>query len=124
DLAANRDFYAYHDLLGKKVARVLKAYWLRNPTYVWLRKQEIPHNLGGVPMGDSPANGVVDHAGRVFGEPNLMGLDGSIIPAPVARNRALTIAARAERAMEIALAQLAQGGAITAEVGPAVRGAA
>jgi len=116
DLAANRSFYAYHDVLGKKVARVLKAYWRRNPTFVWFKKQEVPHNLGGVPMGDSPANGVVDHAGRVFGEPNLMVLDGSIIPVAVGPNPALTIAAVAERAMEIVVAQLQRDGTITAEL--------
>lgn len=115
DLAANRTFYAYHDLLGKKVARALKAYWLPNPTYRLFKKQEVPHNLGGVPMGDSPESGVVDHAGRVFGETNLMVLDGSIIPASVGPNPALTIAAVAERAMEIVIAQIKQGGVITAE---------
>lgn len=115
DLAANRSFYAYHDLLAKKVARALKAYWLPNPTYAVFQKQEVPHNLGGVPMADSPASGVVDHAGRVFGEANLMVLDGSIIPVSVGPNPALTIAAIAERAMEIVVAQLARDGAITAE---------
>ncbi len=116
DLAANRSVYAHHDLLGKKVARALKAYWLPNPTYALFKKQEVPHNLGGVPMGDSPANGVVDHAGRVFGETNLMVLDGSIIPASVGPNPALTIAAIAERAMEIVVTQLKRDGAISAEI--------
>jgi cholesterol oxidase len=115
DLAANRSFYAYHDLLAKKLARVVRAYWLRNPLYVLLKKQEVPHNQGGVPMGDSPASGVVDHAGRVFGETNFMVLDGSIIPESVGPNPALTIVAIAERAMEIVLAQLKRGEEITAE---------
>jgi cholesterol oxidase len=58
----------------------------------------------------------VDHAGRVFGETNLMVLDGSIIPESVGPNPALTIAAVAERAMEIVLAQIKRDGVITAEL--------
>lgn len=116
DLDANRAFYGYHDRLGRLVARAMRGYWLPNPTYAWFRKQEIPHNQGGVPMGETPEDGVVDHAGRVFGEPDLMVLDGSIIPVSVGPNPALTITAIAERAMEIVLAQIADGSPIVAEV--------
>lgn len=116
DLAANREFYGYLDTLGKKVARAVHAYWLPNPTYVLFKKQEVPHNLGGAAMADTPDAGVVDHAGRVFGEDNLLVLDGSIIPESVGPNPALTIAAVVERAMEIVLRQGAGGRPITAEV--------
>jgi cholesterol oxidase len=115
DLAANRDFYRYLDTLGKKVARAVKAYWIPNPTYVLFKKQEVPHNQGGAPMADTADAGVVDHAGRVFGEPDLMVLDGAIIPVSVGPNPALTIAAIAERAMEIVVHQVAAGQPITAE---------
>ncbi len=115
DLDQNRDFYAYLDSVGRKVAREVGAFFARNPTLVWMKKQEVPHNQGGVPMADSPDEGVVDHAGRVFGEPDLMVLDGSIIPVSVGPNPALTILAVAERAMEIVVAQLKDGGAIVAE---------
>ena len=119
DLDANRTFYRYHDRLGRLVARAMRAYWLPNPTYAWFRKQEIPHNQGGVPMAETPEEGVVDHAGRVFGEPDLMVLDGSIIPVSVGPNPALTIAAIAERAMEIVVAQIADGSPIVADAAPA-----
>ncbi len=115
DLAANREFYAYQDVLAKKVARAIKAYWLPNPTHKYLDKLEIPHNQGGVPMAEGPADGVVDHAGRVFAYPDLMVLDGSIIPESVGPNPALTIVAVAERAMELVVAQVAAHGTITAE---------
>ena len=56
------------------------------------------HPLGGCGMGESAADGVVDHRGEVFGHPNLFVLDGSVAPRPIGRNPSLTIAALAERA--------------------------
>jgi cholesterol oxidase len=103
DLAANRDFYAYLDTLGRKVARAVKAYWVPNVPYLIWKQIEVPHNQGGVPMGDDAQSGVVDHAGRVFGEENLMVIDGSILPVSVGPNPALTIAAVAEHAMAVIL---------------------
>jgi cholesterol oxidase len=117
DLNANQTYYKYLDIIGRKVARAAKSYFLRNPSFVIFKKQEVPHNQGGVPMGDTAGTGIVDHAGRVFGYPNLMVLDGSIIPESVGPNPALTITALAERAMEIATAQATRG-LITAEVTP------
>ncbi len=58
-----------------------------------------PHPLGGCNMGTSPADGVVDHRGEVFGYPNLHVLDGAIIPEAVGVNPSRTIAAVTERAM-------------------------
>jgi len=56
-----------------------------------------PHPLGGCNMGSSPANGVVDHRGEVFGYRNLFVADGSIVPEAVGANPSKTIAALAER---------------------------
>jgi cholesterol oxidase len=61
------------------------------------------HPLGGVPMGRTVADGVVDANGAVFECPGLYVLDGSIIPGPVGPNPALTIAAIADRAADRAL---------------------
>jgi cholesterol oxidase len=58
-----------------------------------------PHPLGGCNMGTSPANGVVDHKGEVFGYPRLHVLDGAVVPEAVGVNPSRTIAALAERAM-------------------------
>ncbi|AMO22626.1 hypothetical protein GCM10027034_30600 [Ramlibacter solisilvae] len=66
------------------------------------------HPLGGCPMGDDAASGVVDACGRVFDAASratgavhegLVVLDGSIVPASLGINPALTIASLALRAM-------------------------
>ena len=63
-------------------------------------------------MGDTRKDGVVDTYGRVFGQPNLMVLDGSILPNSLGPNPANTILAFGERAMEKVVAQLKKEGAI------------
>jgi cholesterol oxidase len=68
-------------------------------TWTKLKYLVTPHPLGGCNMGTAPENGVVDHAGRVFGYPNLHVLDGAIVPEAVGVNPSRTIAALAERAM-------------------------
>ena len=55
------------------------------------------HPLGGCPMADDPARGVVDDAGKVHGYDGLYVLDGSIVPTALGVNPAKTIAALAER---------------------------
>jgi cholesterol oxidase len=67
------------------------------PTWSLLKSLLTLHPLGGCPIGTSPANGVVDHLGRVFGYPNLIVADGAILPTPTVRNPSHTIAALAER---------------------------
>lgn len=66
------------------------------------------HPLGGCPMGDHAEVGVVDHIGRVYdgdegtsAHDGLLVLDGSIIPTALGINPLLTIAALAERAVEL-----------------------
>lgn len=68
------------------------------PTWTVLKNLVTPHPLGGCNLGTSPANGVVDHKGAVFGYDNLFVIDGSIIPEAVGRNPTRTIGALAERA--------------------------
>jgi cholesterol oxidase len=58
------------------------------------------HPLGGCPMADDPADGVVDDAGRVHGYAGLHVLDGSIVPTALGVNPSKTIAALAERGVE------------------------
>ncbi len=91
---------AYFDRVEDTLARiatVLGASVANTP--LWLFKRVITvHPLGGVPMGASPEEGVVDGWGEVFGYPGLHVVDGSVMPGPVGPNPSLTIAAFAERA--------------------------
>jgi len=57
------------------------------------------HIMGGVVIGGSPQEGVVDAHHRLFGYENLLVCDGSVVPANVGVNPSLTITALAERAM-------------------------
>ena len=65
------------------------------------------HILGGAVIAASPAQGVVDTAHRVFATPDgdvfedLRVLDGSVVPANIGVNPALTITAMSERAMAL-----------------------
>jgi cholesterol oxidase len=62
-----------------------------------LSKFTTVHPLGGCPMADDPARGVVDDAGRAYGYQGLHVLDGSIVPTALGVNPSKTIAALAER---------------------------
>ena len=63
---------------------------------VMLNLSTTAHILGGCPMGENAHQGVVDRHGRVFGYPNLYVADGSVLPANLGVNPALTITAVAE----------------------------
>jgi len=62
------------------------------------------HPLGGCPMSDDPASGVVNDHGKVYGYEGLYVLDGSIVPTALGVNPSKTIAALAERGVEHLLA--------------------
>jgi cholesterol oxidase len=71
------------------------------------------HPLGGCPMGDSIASGVVDEWGRVFHQPGagkafhggLYVADGSMVPSALGVNPALRISAVALRVADKVLAE-------------------
>ena len=65
-----------------------------------LGKYVTVHPLGGCPMSDDPAAGVVDDAGAVRGYDGLYVLDGAIVPTAIGVNPSKTIAALAERGAE------------------------
>jgi cholesterol oxidase len=59
------------------------------------------HFTGGIPIGDSAQTGAVDPYQRVYGQPGLHVVDGSVMPANPGVNPSLTIAALAERALSL-----------------------
>lgn len=61
------------------------------------RRMTTVHPLGGCPMGETSATGLVDSWGRVFGHPKLYVSDGAILPSAVGINPSLTIAAMSDR---------------------------
>jgi hypothetical protein len=59
------------------------------------------HFIGGIPIGDSSESGAVDPYLRLFGQPGLHVIDGSVMPANPGVNPSLMITALAERAMSL-----------------------
>ncbi|MDQ4130203.1 MAG: GMC family oxidoreductase [Actinomycetota bacterium] len=59
------------------------------------------HPLGGVRIGRTADEGVVDHTGQVFGHPRLYVADGSLYPRAPGIPPSMTIAALAERQAEL-----------------------
>jgi cholesterol oxidase len=84
----------------RRIARRIKGF----PGGGWNDVVNIPmtaHFLGGTPIGDSPASGVIDPYHRVYGHPGLHVVDGAAISANLGVNPSLTITAQAERAMSL-----------------------
>jgi cholesterol oxidase len=59
------------------------------------------HFIGGIPIGESHSKGAVDPYQRLFGQPGLHVIDGSVMPANPGVNPSLMITALAERAMSL-----------------------
>jgi cholesterol oxidase len=59
------------------------------------------HFIGGIPIGESSEQGAVDPYLRLFGQPGLHVMDGSVMPANPGVNPSLMITALAERAMSL-----------------------
>jgi cholesterol oxidase len=59
------------------------------------------HFIGGIPIGENSERGAVDPYLRLFGQPGLHVMDGSVMPANPGVNPSLMITALAERAMSL-----------------------
>lgn len=71
--------------------------WLNAPNGRGAPRLGTVHPLGGCAVARTPAEGVVDHRGQVFGHPGLFVADGSLYPRSPGIPPSLTIAALAER---------------------------
>jgi cholesterol oxidase len=78
--------------MAKKMNGFPKGSWFE----VLLDAPTTAHILGGCVMGETPSDGVVNGAGRVFGYPGLYVADGSVVPVNLNANPALTITALSE----------------------------
>jgi cholesterol oxidase len=59
------------------------------------------HFVGGIPIGEDRESGAVDPYLRLFGQPGMHVIDGSVMPANPGVNPSLMITALAERAMSL-----------------------
>jgi len=85
--------------LANLVAKEIDGFPMSMSVETVLNIPTTAHILGGCCMGESAANGVIDHRHRVFGYDGLYVIDGSTISANPGVNPSLTITALAERAM-------------------------
>ena len=88
-----------------RLSKVTGGLPLVPPTWSLFKELITPHPLGGCNMGTTPADGVVDHRGEVFGYRNLYVADGAIIPRALGVNPSRTIARLAERIAAIIIAE-------------------
>lgn len=93
----SRPYFDDVEEVMRRLARATGGKLRLNPLSM-LQRVITVHPLGGCPMGEHPADGVVDSFGRVFGHERFSIADGSMLPGPTGANPALTIAALAERA--------------------------
>jgi choline dehydrogenase-like flavoprotein len=77
--------------------KVLEHIWEVAEAQDTLTIDRYAHLVGGCRMGSSPEESVVDSDHRVWGIPNLLVCDGSVMPTQGAANPALTIMALASR---------------------------
>ncbi|MGE9781648.1 FAD-dependent oxidoreductase [Janibacter sp. G368] len=88
-------------LAAKLAARIGRPFY---PGGTWSEAFDIPltaHFLGGAPISDSPATGVIDPYHRLWGHPGISVVDGSAVSANLGVNPSLTITAQAERAFSL-----------------------
>ena len=90
------DYYDATQRIARRVAEELGGH-LGPRMLVRASRALTSHPLGGCAMAESPADGVVDAWGEVFGRPGLFVADGSVMPGPIGPNPSFTIAALAER---------------------------
>lgn len=102
-------FQAVHERLHR-ATEALGGEYMKNPIWSQLLGQDLVtvHPLGGCPMGDDAASGVVNQKGQVFSAPGgsdvhegLYVCDGAIVPRSLGVNPFLTISALAERCCDL-----------------------
>ncbi len=106
DVSSNNPLYTAERAVSANMVRATGGQPFVTPTWALFRQPVTVHNLGGARMGTEPGIAVVDPDGEVFGHPGLYVLDGAALPSATGANPSLTIAAVAERCMEVAVRRL------------------
>jgi cholesterol oxidase len=84
----------------RRYAKIANAIPQNSTAEILMNIPSTAHILGGIPMSDSIAAGVIDKNFEVFGYPRMYILDGSVIQGNPGVNPSFTIAALAEYAMQ------------------------
>jgi len=106
DVPVNLPLYVLESAFCDDVTSELGGHYVASPAWKYLGQPVSVHNLGGCLMAESPADGVVDPDGEVFGYPGLHVLDGAILPTATGANPSHTIAAVTERCIERAIRRI------------------
>ena len=106
DVTRNNPLYEAERAVSGQVVRALGGRPFSTPTWRLFREPVTVHNLGGARMGSDPETGVVDTDGEVFGHAGLYVLDGAALPGATGANPSSTIAAVAERCIEVAVRRI------------------
>jgi cholesterol oxidase len=106
NLESNKPLYDVEEKFVKVLAQQMGGEAALNPFWRLLRIPVTVHNLGGCPLADSRDKGVLGADGEVFDYPGLFVLDGAAIPVAIGANPSHTIAAVAERNVELAIRRI------------------
>lgn len=106
DVPSNVPLYDTEQQIAIDIAGALGGRAAFNPLWEQARTPVSVHNLGGCVMADSEADGVTDANGEIFRYPGLYVLDGGALPEATGVNPSHTIAAVAERNVELAIRKL------------------
>jgi cholesterol oxidase len=103
DVPSNMALYEAQRRLTADFSTAMGGNIATNPLWSLFRIPVTVHSLGGCLMADNQDAGVTDANGEVYGYPGLFVLDGAILPSATGVNPAHTIAAVAERNIEVAI---------------------
>lgn len=106
DLESNMPLYEIEEKFVRSLAHNMGGDAAFNPFWRLLRIPVTVHNLGGCPLADSRDKGVLNADGEVFDYPGVFVLDGAAIPVAIGANPSHTIAAVAERNVELAIRRI------------------
>jgi choline dehydrogenase-like flavoprotein len=109
--AIRHSFAPYDRDRGRQLSRLMRTLLKRAGALFCLTKaapsdEHVAHQCGTLRFGTRPEHAVVAADGRLFGQPNVFVVDGSVFPTSLGVGPALTIMANALRVAHIAVGEL------------------